>query len=1034
MSNRFVVVGDGRRLPVIGIGDVILKAFDGHSYINTTLNSVLCVPDLKVNLFSVPSITNKGFKVTLLDEKCFVYKGNELRAVGSREGNFYVMDFIFEDNLAVASVQVWHERLCHQNYKHVKEVLNTNNIMFKGDNVTTCEACLEGKIHRLPFKNSESVTHSPLELIHADVCGPMEVDSIRGSRYFLLVKDDYTNYRQAYFMAQKSEAVQKMKIFVAAAEKSTGFVVKKIRTDNGGESVNKGMKEFVESKGIAHETTIPYTPEQNGRAEREMRTLVEAARSMLSAKKLPKELWAEAINMVVYVLNRTSKARGKCETPYQLWEGKDFDINKLTAVFGSEVYVHIPKQKRLKWDAKGEKGLFVGYEDSKGYRIYIKNRKEILVRRDVIFLQSENCKKENSEEKNRETIIWLDNLYNEGWVPDTQLQVPGDQREEPGNQGQVPGEQRKEPGDQEEGSQGEQPGDQGEKPVDQDGISEVRCENPADQRQESMEQNEDGESSELEEQVTTRSGRVVKKPKWMTDYLFLTLEGEPKSYKEAMEREDSVRWKEAIDKEIKQLKDNDTWSLVSKVPEGKEIISSKWVLKKKKNEQNEEIYKARLVARGFEQTESLGSSHDLYAPVAQMNTFRTFMSVATKLNLKVNQMDVCGAFLNSKIDDEIYLELPEGAGLESKYCKLQKSIYGLKKSPKYWNSTINDVLLSMGFKSSDKDCCLYSKCKGGVKTFLLLYVDDILYFGNDEGECNSLCNTLCSTFKMKKMGIISKYLGMNVRQEEGVTFISQEEYLSNLLASYGMSNCKPLSLPIDKNFKFDLLKREGSESKYIENKCRELIGKLMYVVIATRPDLCAVVCILSRYQACASKLLYKLLLNVLRYIKGTLHLCLKFTNNCNDDVIGFVDSDWGGCTDRKSTTGCIFKVFGNSVVWFTRKQQSVALSSTEAEYVALSQAISEACWLKALLVDFGFNLGPIKLFEDNQSTIKMAHMSTSTSRVKHLEIRRAFVKEKLEKGIINLEYVSTSEQLGDIFTKPLGGVQFEKLRGRLFEC
>lgn len=176
----------------------------------------------------------------------------------------------------------------------------------------------------------------------------------------------------------------------------------------------------------------------------------------------------------------------------------------------------------------------------------------------------------------------------------------------------------------------------------------------------------------------------------------------------------------------------------------------------------------------------------------------------------------------------------------------------------------------------------------------------------------------------------------------------------------------------------------------------------MDAAMGTRPDICAVVNILSRYQNSASTLLYKLLLKILIYLKGTLDLCLIYYRDSNvDEVIGYVDSDWGGCNDRKSTTGCIFKVFGSSVMWFSKKQATVSLSSTEAEFIALCSASSEACWLKDILFTFGFDI-KIVIFEDNQSTIKMAQMATGNSRVKHLEIKLSFVKEKLDKNIIEL--------------------------------
>lgn len=986
---RYVIVGDGRQLPVVGVGDVELSVFNGDCYIKSTLNNVLHVPQMKINLFSVTSATKKGYKVTLTDQQCLFYKDNELCAIGNREGNYYVLEvssgYMQESVAAVAALSDWHERLCHQNVEYVKKVLKKNNIEYTGDSFQ-CVSCLEGKMHILPFTRSEQHTKECLELVHADLCGPMEVESIGGSRYFLLIKDDFSNYRVIYFLKHKSETALKIKQFVNWAERQTGNKVKVIRTDNGGEFMNKEIQEFVQEKGIKHQTTIPFTPQQNGKAERDMRTVVEAARSMLKGKGLSKELWAEAVNTTVYVLNRTSKSRVDSQTPYETFHKRSFNVLSLRGVFGEYVYVHIPKEKRLKWDIKGEQAIFVGYDDSKGYRVYYEDKREVHTKRDIVFLDTTTQKEtEIKEIQNNENVILLD--------------VPTERNTEEELHDESDDEYYDMDTEQEQGNGVEQ------------GVTTEMSEATEETGQEQAET----EGNE----VQGRSRRRVK-PRYLDDYYLYV--DEPRNYKEAMISVEAESWKEAIRRELNQLKENNTWTEIDSIPEGKEVISSKWVLKKKDNS-----YKARLVARGFEQN----CDDDLYAPVAKLNTFRVFVCVATKLGLEINQMDVCGAFLNAHLDEELYLILPEGT--DSKYVKLNKSIYGLKKSPKCWNKTFNDVMLSLGYKQSDKDYCLYSKCEGEKKTFLLLYVDDILYFGNDKEDMCKLRNVLCKTFKMKELGNVSKFLGIDVKQDlnKGITVISQKDYLRKLLSQYNILDGKTLKLPIDKNYNFHILKRDSSESIEIESKCRRLVGSLMYAAMGTRPDICSVVNILSRYQSCASELLYKLLLNVLRYVNGTIDLCLVYYRECNEDVLCYVDSDWGGADDRKSTSGCIFKVFGCSVIWYSRKQPTVALSSTEAEYVALCLATSEACWLKEIMLTFGFEVNII-VYEDNQSTIKMAQMATGNSRVKHLEIKQSFIKEKLENKVIDLKYINTSDQLADIFTKALGGIMFRKLRDKLF--
>lgn len=336
---KMVQVGNGQKLEVEGIGQITLWAYNGEKLIKTTLSDVLFVPELKFNLFSAGCALDKGNYFMILDhEKCqFIDKFGEVRALATRVNKLYKMHFTTEnkeynpsacfstdtepdllgnscsDDLdthtcmkvkTIESIKEWHNRLGHQNLKHIKEFLKRNKIEYTDcEQEFVCEACLAGKQHRLVFENSESRATAPLELVHADVCGPMENTSLGGSRYFLLFKDDFSSYRYVYFLKQKSEVKTCIEKYINLAERETGHKMKVLRTDNGLEFINKEIKESLEQKGIRHQRTVVYTPQQNGRAEREMRTLVEAARTLLNGrKKMDKTFWAEAINATTYTL------------------------------------------------------------------------------------------------------------------------------------------------------------------------------------------------------------------------------------------------------------------------------------------------------------------------------------------------------------------------------------------------------------------------------------------------------------------------------------------------------------------------------------------------------------------------------------------------------------------------------------------------------------------------------------------------------------------------------------------------------------
>lgn len=997
LSNKIVIVGNGEEISALGCGQVAVQVYDGREWVNTTIDNVLFVPKLKTNLFSVKCATERGYVVKMDNKLCKFYKENTVCAVASRNGDMYYMDVRYKCEIANAievksGLKEWHEKLAHQNIQYVKMVLRNNNIEVK-DSDFKCESCLEGKIHRLPFSASENKTSRSCELIHADTCGPMEVPSIGGSRYFVILKDDFSNYRSVYFVKGKDEVKKCIENFLYKAENVTKNKVLYFRSDNGLEFVNKEVQNLFEKRGITHQTTVPYTPEQNGKAERENRTLIESARTMLCAAGLPKKLWAEAVHTAAYVLNRTSKSNETGKTPYETWTGKQFDITELK-IFGNCVFVHVPKEKRRKWDPKGEKAVMVGYgEDVKGYRIFFSEKNTVEVKRDVVFLEK--------GEKQKEQLVMLETT--KGEKEDTNQEHPKNREEKAEDQGKRM---------EKEEAQSEKEGVEETLNASSESDSVyIPCSSD----------NESSNDDNEEIQTREKSTRIRKQTSFYKCHHVYVEGNEPKTYRDAMQRNDAGKWQEAILKELNTLKENNTWT-VCEEPVTEKIVSSRWVFKIK-NSNNRVEYKARLVARGFEQCDIMELC-DLYAPVAKLSTFRLFVCIAAKLNLPISQMDVTGAFLYGEIDEKVYLELPEGAYCGDKnIVKLNKSLYGLKKSPKYWNVKFNSVIMKQGFVKSKSDSCLYTKCEGDARTYVLLYVDDLLIFGNCEKQICDLKSLLNNEFKMKDLGLVSNFLGIHIKQDldSGITELDQKEYLKNVLQKFDMQNCKEICTPMDLNFNTKILedKNNSVADKNIENKCRQIIGCLSYAVLGTRPDLCIAVSILSRYQNNASNVLLTALKRVLRYVKYTINY--KLVYKCNSNLLlGYCDANWGGdLKDRRSTTGYCFKFADCLISWSSKKQASVSLSSTESEYIAISMAASEACWLINLLKDFSIvKVCPVTIFCDNQSAIMVAN-TESVKRLKHVDIRFHFVKELIKSGKLMLKYIKTEDQTADMFTKAL---------------
>lgn len=396
-----------------GIGNVSVHVNEGSKLIT----NVAYVPSLSTNLLSVSKVVGMGMVVVFSKEGCKMYHENDciirgnVRITGSESNGMYKLDQLHASvsNSAMfvpnskSFYNLWHRRLGHLGKKGMREIKNiVSGVKFTDVDDEPCVTCAEGKQSRTPFvrcrKARREGSEELLGLIHTDLCGPMQTNSLSGCLYMLLFVDDYSRKIFVYFLRHKSETMLKFLEFKRLVENQTGKTIKVLRSDGGGEYISKNFREFLVKSGIKHEITMPHTPEQNGTAERTIRSICEMARCMMSEANSPKNLWAEACNTAVYLKNRCPHAALEGKTPEEMWSGKVPDLRHLR-VFGCKAMVLVPKGKRLKWDPKSAKHTFVGYcddsTDENCYRLLNKNNKLIRAR-DVKFL--ENSVNGNSDE------------------------------------------------------------------------------------------------------------------------------------------------------------------------------------------------------------------------------------------------------------------------------------------------------------------------------------------------------------------------------------------------------------------------------------------------------------------------------------------------------------------------------------------------------------------------------------------------------------------------------------------------------------
>ena len=775
--------------------------------------------------------------------------------------------------------------------------------------------------------------------------------------------------------------------------------------------------------GADSSTSPPYRPQHNGIPERLNRTLIDLARTMIIQSGLKKGIWGEAVTFAAHILNCVEFNEVAGKTPFEIIMKKKPYLG-LIQPFGTRCHFYNLDPKKKKLDERSFAGVIVGIdEEGLAYRILIPGTTRVIRTKDVTLTKPaplfQNTKQLETEKPPEEPSS-AGQKTSEQFVPVNTSETP--RREE----GETP-------------DPSEVTDDDGSRLVlDNEPAGEQVL--PTDQSVRRKRKKKDA-STGLPDQSEgrTRPKRNVKPPDRLgygapqalacasnNDNMTRILGNvtEPRTIHDVYKSPYKQEWITAMADELESIRQNDVWTLVD-LPPNKRVLGNRWVFKAKTDPNGQvEKFKARLVVKGYNQR--FGEDYNqLYSPVIRFDGIRIILAIAAREGLFLYQYDVKTAFLSAKVEEEIYTNQPDGFDDGSgRVCLLKKALYGLKQAPRAFSKKMADTILSLGFIQSKADPCVFYSKESQPRCIIGVYVDDGILAGANEGVVKSTLKRLGEVFQLT-FKPLEFFLGLHIEisKDRREIRVHQSKYVTELLERFQMSDCTTTSTPIDASSKNAF---EGE----IDNKIpyREICGSLSYLAVATRFDIGYAVGFLSRFLDKPTQSLWRTALRVLRYLKATKTMGIKFTAEKPAELECFSDADFSGdLQTRRSTTGSLLKFSGGIIAYSSHRQGSTTLSSMESELFALTDTTKLAVSLARLLAELSYPLRPL-LLVDNLAAACLVKDQQFHKKSKHIDLRYHYVREKLERNEIDIQHCPSALNEADILTKVLPKPQFQRLR------
>lgn len=936
---------------------------------------------------------------------------------------------------------LWHNRLVHLGYESLRKTMSTTGKW------QTCHPCRLGKATKKSFDSKMKPVKFPGEIIHSDLAGPLPL-SIQGSKYMCTFMDQKTRWISTAGLKHKSDCQDAFEMYRNTKVVKSFKRIQEVHTDGGGEY------EFLEDENIVHSTTTPHTPEHNAFSERLNRTLFEPARVLLEQSGLSRKYWEYAVHHVAYIKNRVYHQSIE-KSPHEALYNKPANL-KHVRVFGCSAFVRKPKT-RTKFHARASPGILLGCDDNGVYTVELLNNGKIIQSVHCTFDENhfpriddpetsssdEEEQDADWEEETSESDSAEETSESDSAVGSTSYRIVADSADDidewdhPINDVEIAG-----------GT---------EKATEKD-LHKNDSDSDESSSDSEVDKNQNSKDDEVSENSTPKSTRIQppratksKAPGYYANIACVITTTDNPTVNEALNATpDEVElWKQAIDAEFESLEKKNTWRLVGVGNEVRGNHSSRLVkplptnliLRIKRDENGKPTkFKARLVVGGHKQIKGIDYSNT-YAPVASFALVRLVLLLVLHFGWHCRHVDVTTAFLNGDLEHHIFVQgpkLPPGLLKEEKRNKLYyliRALYGLHQAPRQWFLLLVDVLCNkMGYKQLYSEGGVFVKeiITNGQKGLglVVVYVDDMIFAASTEECTKSEVNTFLNHFEGTDEGQLSWYLGVSIEVTPAYARMSQNTYVEAVVKEYNLENSRCPETPMMGNF-FDEMEEHKNDPIIDDARYRHLIGCLLFISIKTRPDISLAVAILALYVSKPTTFLFKQAKRVLMYLYGTKEYGLTYYRNQSitaKNLQVFVDADFAGSKpDRKSRSGYC-ATFGGVFDYFSRKQSTVSLSTTESEYIALSEGSKEASWLKILFAELQIGSEQIKVFNDNQAALQWSKSEKSMKRAKHLDVRFHYVRECVTQKKIELEYCPSDSNWADGFTKPLERIKFLKFR------